>query len=229
MNKQELYLVPVPRATDTYAPVSHKNVIEAVYEQLDRHNLKVENETFNTARYGQQLIGYMDIKHPDSNILGMRFAFRNSYDKSMSLATVAGSSVFICENGMISGELQFVRKHTGSIVQEMNDKINDSINELDSHFQRMLQYTESMQNRGLTLSQSSRTLGEMFVQEDLILPTQMNIVKQQLLHPTYKDFEDESLWSFYNHVTYSFKNSHPTTYLQQHKNFHEYIVDEFEL
>jgi len=229
MNKQELYLVPVPHATDTYAPVSHKNVVEAVYEQLDRHNLKVENETFNTARYGQQLIGYMDIKHPDSNTLGMRFAFRNSYDKSMSLATVAGSSVFICENGMISGELQFIRKHTGSIVQEMNDRIISSINELDSHFQRMLQYSESMQNRGLTLSQASRTLGEMFVEENLILPTQMNIVKQELLHPTYKDFEDESLWSFYNHVTYSFKNSHPITYLQQHKNFHEFIVDEFSL
>lgn len=229
MNKQELYSVSVPHATATYSPVSHRNVIEAIGEQLYKHNLRVENEKFNTARFGQQVIGYMDIKHPDSEELGMRFAFRNSYDKSMSFATVSGSSVFICENGMISGELQFIRKHTGSIIQEMNEKIVDSINQLDAHFQRMLKYSEDMKNRGLTLSQASRVLGEMFVQEDLILPTQMSVVKEQLLKPSFKDFEIESLWSFYNHVTYSFKTSHPTTYLQQHKNFHEYIIDEFGL
>lgn len=45
MNKQDLYLVPVPSATDSYAPVSHRNVIDAVYEQLDRHNLSVKKET----------------------------------------------------------------------------------------------------------------------------------------------------------------------------------------
>lgn len=111
----------------------------------------------------------------------------------------------------------------------MNNKIIDSINQLDDHFQRILKYSQEMKRRGLQLSEASRTLGEMFVEENLILPTQMSIVKQELLHPTYQDFEDESLWSFYNHVTYSFKNSHPTTYLQQHKNFHEYIVDEFSL
>ena len=229
MNKQELYLIPVPRATSSYAPVSHRNVIEAVYEQLDRHNLRAENETFNTARYGQQLIGYMDIKHTDSNTLGMRLAFRNSYDKSMSVAFTSGAVVWICGNGCVAGELQLIRKHTGNVMQEMNEKIVDSINQLDDHFQRILKYSEEMMQRGLQLSQASRVLGEMFVQEDLILPTQMSIVKRELLKPTFKDFEDESLWSFYNHVTYSYRDSHPSTYLQQHKNFHEYIVDEFEL
>jgi hypothetical protein len=229
MNKQDLYLVPVPRATDTYAPVSHRNVVDAVLEQLDKHRLIVEKETFNTARLGQQLIGYMDIKHPDSNELGLRLAFRNSYDKSMSVAFTSGCCVWICENGVVAGEIQLIRKHTGNVLTEMNEKIVNSINELDDHFQRILKYSNEMKQRELTLSQASRTLGEMFVEENLILPTQMNVVKQELLKPTFKDFEEESLWSFYNHVTYSFKNSHPTTYLQQHKKFHEFIVDEFSL
>jgi len=229
MNKQDLYLVPVPSATNTYAPVSHRNVIDAVYEQLDKHNLHVKEERFNTARFGQQLIGYMDIEHPSSKELGMRLAFRNSYDKSMSVAFVAGANVWICSNGMVSGELQYVRKHTGGVIREMNDRIINSINELDSHFERMLSYSDKMKQRGLGISDASRMLGEMFIEKDLILPTQLSEVKRQLFNPKYEDFEDESLWSFYNHVTYSFKDSHPTTYIQQHRDFHEYIVDEFEL
>lgn len=229
MNKQDLYLVPVPSPTSTYAPVSHRNVVDAVLEQLDKHSLIVEKETFNTARFGQQLIGYMDIKHPDSSELGLRLAFRNSYDKSMSVAFTSGAVVWICSNGCVAGELQLIRKHTGNVLTEMNEKIVNSINELDDHFQRILKYSDEMKRRGLTLSQASRTLGEMFVEENLILPTQMSVVKQELLKPTYKDFVEESLWNFYNHVTFSFRESHPMTYLQQHKNFHEYIVDEFEL
>jgi len=229
MNKQELYLVPVPSPTATYAPVAHRNVIDAIGEQLYKHNLIVEKETFNTARFGQQLIGYMDIKHSDSEELGLRLAFRNSYDKSMSVAFTAGAVVWICGNGCVAGELKLIRKHTGNVIRDMEEKIVDSINELDDHFQRILRYSDDMKQRGLSLSQASRTLGEMFVQENLIIPTQMSIVKQQLIKPSFKAFEEESLWSFYNHVTYSYKESHPMTYLQQHRSFHDYIVDEFEL
>lgn len=229
MNKQDLYLVPVPSATDSYAPVSHRNVIDAVYEQLDRHNLSVKKETFNTARWGQQLIGYMDIQYDDNEELGLRLAFRNSYDKSMSVAFVAGAQTWICSNGMISGELQFLRKHTGGVVQEMNSRITDSINELEAHFQRMLKHSYKMKERELYLSEAAELAGRLFITEDIIIPTQLNEVKRQLLNPSYKDFEEENLWSFYNHVTHSLKKSHPTTYIQQHKNFHKYIVNEFEL
>ena len=130
---------------------------------------------------------------------------------------------------MISGELQFLRKHTGGVVQEMNSRITDSINELEAHFQRMLKHSYKMKERELYLFEAARLAGSLFITEDIITPTQLNEVKRQLLNPSYKDFEEENLWSFYNHVTHSLKKSHPTTYIQQHKNFHEYIIDEFGL
>ena len=93
--KEFLLDVPVPARTDSYSPVSHKNIIEATYEQLDKHNLVVNNEFFNIDKEGRKLIGGLDIIHPDAPYLGMRLAFRNSYDKSMSVAFAAGSVVWI--------------------------------------------------------------------------------------------------------------------------------------
>ena len=84
--KEFLFNVPLPMKTYSYSPFSHKNIIEATYEQLDKYNLIVNNEFFNINGDGRKLIGGLDIIHSDVPHLGMRLAFRNSYDKSMSVA-----------------------------------------------------------------------------------------------------------------------------------------------
>ena len=228
MNKQELYQVPIPRATDSYSPVSHQNIIETVEEQLDKVNLFVEKSTFNTGRDGKQLIGYMDIKSSFSE-LGMRVAFRNSYDKSMSVAFVAGNVVWICGNGMISGEIQYMRKHTGNVVSELNTKIINTINQLDDHFQRMFKHAEQMKDIQVDKTAAAELCGRMFVEQDLISSTQLGIIKRELSEPSFQDFTNPNLWSLYNHTTYSLKEAHPTHYIQDHIKFHEFIEKEYQL
>jgi hypothetical protein len=159
----------------------------------------------------------------------MRLAFRNSYDKSMSVAFVAGASVWICSNGMISGEIQFMRKHTGSVIQELNERIVSAIDELEQHFDLMISHSERMKSIELKKREAAELVGRMYIEEDLILPTQLSVVKKEIERPTYQDFRDDTLWSLYNHVTYSLKESHPITYIQQHKNLHQFVSDEFEL
>ena len=90
-----LFNIALPEKTESYSPVSHKNILDATYEQLDRHDLRVISEGFNSNRAGTEVIGYLDINHPALETLGMRLAFRNSYDKSMSVAFAAGSVVWI--------------------------------------------------------------------------------------------------------------------------------------
>jgi hypothetical protein len=229
MKELELYQIRVPLATDSYAPVSHRNMIEAVKEQLDIHNLIVSNSYYNTARDGQQLIGYMDIKRSDNEELGLRLAFRNSYDKSMSVAFLAGCSVFICSNGMLSGEMKYVRKHTGTVIQEMNEKITHSINELDAHFERMVKHSDRMKEIEIEPRVSAELAGRLFIEHNLVSSQQMNIIKREIAKPSYVEFVVPSLWSFYNHVTNSLREAHPLNYISQHVNFHNFIETEFEL
>ena len=215
--------------TDSYSPVSHKNIIEATYEQLDKHNLIVNNEFFNIDKEGRKLIGGLDIIHPDAPHLGMRLAFRNSYDKSMSVAFAAGAVAWICSNGMVSGEIQYVRKHTGSVAQELNQKIITTINQLDDHFQKMIRHSQQLHNIEMTKEQYAELMGRLYIVDKVIIPTQLSVISKEIDTPSFEDFRDMNAWSLYNHVTYSLKTSHPTTYLTQHTEFHSFMEREFNL
>ena len=224
-----LFNVAVPARTDSYSPVSHRNILDATYEQLDRHNLIVNSEGFNSNSSGTEVIGYLDIVHPDFSTMGMRLAFRNSYDKSMSVAFAAGNVVWICSNGCVSGEIQYIRKHTGGVVQELNEKIITTINQLGDHFDRIVRHSEQLHNIEMTKQQYAELLGRLFIVDKIVSPTQLNVISREIDEPSFEVFNDMNAWSLYNHVTYSLKEAHPKNYLQQHTEFHNFMEAEFNL
>lgn len=130
---------------------------------------------------------------------------------------------------MISGELQFVRKHTGSIVKELEEKTIKTIEQLDEHFRLMEKHSEAMKQIELSKIDTSKLFGKMFFIDKLVTPTQLNIISRELDNPTFSEFSDENLWSAYNHVTYALRSSHPTNYISQHQNFHNFIETTFSL
>jgi hypothetical protein len=65
--------------------------------------------------------------------------------------------------------------------------------------------------------------------EGIITSTQVSIVKKEIIEPTHEAFKELTLWSFYNHVTFALKESHPTNYFKQHKQFNDFVINEFNL
>jgi hypothetical protein len=229
MNKLELYSVPVPIATDTYSPVSHQNIIEAVQEQLYKRNFSIVNEKYNVAANGNKVIGYYSLNYNNDPEMGIKIAFRNSYDKSMSVAFVSGGEVWICSNGMVKGDIQYVRKHTGSVVNELNVKIIDTINLMEDEFIQLKRHSEQMKQIELTKVQAAEMYGRMFMIDDIITPTQLSVIKKELDDSKFESFKDETLWSAYNHVTFALKEAHPLNYIDQHVNLHKFVEQEFQL
>lgn len=220
----------LPQATRSYAPVAHSDVINTTLEQLDKSNLSIKSMQLNHARDGQQLIGYFDLAADTGDSeLGFRLGFRNSYDKSMSVAFLAGNQVFICSNGMIAGEIQFLRKHTGSVVQEMNDKIHYSIEQLEAISNKAIAHKEAMKLIKVDKTTAAELAGRMFIEQDIIALQQLSIIKKELFAPSYDYNAPETLWELYNHTTHSFKKSHPLEYIQRHKNLHTFMETEYNL
>ena len=93
----------------------------------------------------------------------------------------------------------------------------------------MLKHAELLQEIALTKEQYAELRGRLYIIDKIIIPTQLSIISKEIDQPTFKDFEDLNAWSLYNHVTYSLKNSHPSTYLDQHTEFHNFIEREFQL
>ena len=225
MNEEELLRVPVPSKTDSYSPVPYRDVIDHIEEELDKRNLGIQNRSYRTNKKGTQVVGYFDVaaNHMDFNF---RMAFRNSYDKTMSLAFVAGISVMICENGMIVGDTKFVRKHTGTVLQEMKSKISNTVSDYDSVLSTADQDSKKMKNVHLDKTATAELCGRFFMEQDIITSSQLNIIKDELKSPSYEEFEEENLWSLYNHTTHALKKTHPLNYLDKYKQLHEFVTKE---
>lgn len=224
MTEAELFRVPVPNKTDSYSPVAHEEVVNEITKYADSQGIGIKNRYYNTNQKGTQVIGYFDI---ESHVPGFdyRVAFRNSYDKSMSLAFVAGASVMICSNGMIVGETQFVRKHTGEILSEMKQKIFTTFQDYQETMKRVREDSERMKQVQLDKTATAELCGRFFMEQDIITSSQLNIIRKELDSPSYEEFSDDNLWSLYNHTTHALKKTHPTNYLDKHKDLHEFVTN----
>lgn len=220
-SQNEILNTAAPKATDTYSPVAHKTIYNAVLEELDKKNLDVSNVILYSARDNNQLVGCMDVNSGDE--LGFRIAFRNSYDKTMSVGFVAGTNVFVCSNGMLNGDIHFMHRHTGAVSKELHEKIEMSVVTYDDVMNTMQQDCDRMKYIEVDKTVTASLCGRLFVQHNLITTTQLSIIKNEMITPSYDYNVEGTMWEFYNHVTHSLKKTHPSRYIEQHKNFHGFI------
>ena len=73
----------------------------------------------------------------------MMFAWSNSYYKSTRFQCGIGAYVFICGNGMVSGDLaSYARKHTGNADQEAFNHIMSQVKHADKHFAKLKSFNK---------------------------------------------------------------------------------------
>jgi hypothetical protein len=73
-------------------------------------------------------------------------------------------------------------------------------------------------------------LGVLFAEYEILTTEQMTLVKQQMDKPSYFYNGDvNSLWSFYNHITFALKKSHPRNWMEDQRKLHWFLNMEFDL
>jgi hypothetical protein len=225
--ENEIFSTPVPAKTESYSPVSHESVFNAILEEADKRGLQIKNKQYWVNKGGLQVTAKYNIVVPGDDEFGMMFAGRNSYDKSMSLGFAAGNNVWICTNGMVSGEITLVRRHTGSIARELEEKIQHTFNHLEENYIKLVNDANKMKEIEMPKSTMAELAGRLFIEEEIVNTTQLNILKNEIIAS--EAFPDENLWSMYNHVTESFKKSHAYTFIDNHIRLHNFVEKEFSL
>lgn len=228
MTEQELFDVPVPSATSTYTPVPHRTIVENVNNVLQTYNIGIAKREYKTNREGTQAVGLLDLDK-STKTFGYRLVFRNSYDKSMAVAFSASVQVLACSNGMMVGNQihGFRRKHTGRVDVELQTFINSSIKDFSVLGKRVLEDAEKMKQVQIDRRIAAELCGKMFVEQEIINTVQLNILKKEIYDPSYPDFQEMNLWSFYNWTTHALKSSHPTEYMERHNKLHDYVTAEY--
>ena len=222
---EQLAAIPLPKETRTYKPVAHVDLVNLLSSMAV--NLLPEFELVNTqlgvTKDGQKLFGVITLKN-DHTELGLSIGFRNSYDKSLSVGIVTGSSVFVCDNLMLTGDLTVLRKHTSNVISDIDALALSTIYKSREAFKQIQDDVEIMKEIPMSDDEAYRTLGLIYGR-GIITPRQIPVVKNEWLKPSHDDFQDRSLWSFYNACTEALKSSPPQSIMERHLKVHSQIMD----
>ena len=136
--KSYLESAPLPQHAKTYTVVSHKEVMDLTETLLNKQGFTITTELYKTNMNAKVAQGIYHINHDtasNDSEMGMMFAWTNSYDKSTRFQCGIGAHVFVCNNGLIHGELAtYGRKHTGTANADISSHILSKIGMANQKF-----------------------------------------------------------------------------------------------
>lgn len=222
--RDDLALIEVPEATESYTPVPHNHLAETLLtigqDILKEHTLG--SEQYALAREGNQMFGVLTFKgeHPE---MGLSIGFRNSYDKSMAIGIAIGAKIFICDNLALSGEITVLRKHTGNVWASLEDVAISTLYRSQKNFQKIVEDAEFLKNEKISDTGAFQFMGLLYG-KGVLTPRQLPVVKREWLKPSHEDFQPRNLWSFYNCCTEAMKSFPPVLIMEKHVKLHDIMT-----
>ena len=94
LTREQLGLIAPPEGTDTYQPLAHHDIVEALLETLAFRHISVVRDEYAVSEDGMKMFGVLDL---ETTFESCRFSIgiRNSNDKSMRLAMTVGYRVVV--------------------------------------------------------------------------------------------------------------------------------------
>ena len=217
----------IPQQTKTYKPVSHKQLIDLTLNGIHNAGFKLDSEHYSAARNGNVANGRFSIADVADSEMQLQIGWQNSYDKSLTLKFAIGTKIFICQNGCVSGDMgAFKRKHVGEIQEFTPSAISEYIKSASEAFRRMQQEREQMKNVEVTNRTKAELIGRMYLEDQFISSTQLNIISRELKSPTHDYGAPGSMWELYNYATFAMKETHPSLWMDNHMTAHRFFVNE---
>lgn len=218
----DLLMAPVPVGTGSYTPVSNFALIEIVKEGLDKKGMKILSERYQANAQHTQMFAVYEIAETDGE-QRLMVGFRNSYDKSLAVGLVSGSSVIVCSNLMLKGDIKVLRKHTNGVFNDLSNIVHQTIDISYEELESNIKTAQDLKQIDMSRQEMARAAGEMFISKNLITSDQLNIMKREIISS--EKFTQETRWDFYNHLTEALKKSHPSSAMQRHIEAGNYVIN----
>jgi len=215
----------LPKETRTYKPVSHGQLIDLTLESIHQAGFSLDSENYSSARDGNVANGKFAIRNIADKEMQLQIGWQNSYDKSLSLKFAIGTKIFICENGCVSGDYgSFKKKHQGDVQIFTPTAITDYIKSAGDGFLKIQKERELMKSIQVDSRITAELVGRMILEKEFIESTQLNIIRKELKNPTHDYNSQSSLWELYQFTTFSMKDVHPTLWMGNHIDAHDFFV-----
>jgi hypothetical protein len=217
----------IPTETRTYKPISHAQLIDLTLDSISGAGFSLDKEKYSMAKGGDVANGQFTISNVADKEMQLQIGWQNSYDKSLSLKFAIGAHIFICQNGMVHGDMgSFKKKHQGSVQEFTPNAITEYIKQAGETFRQMQKEREAMKQIELTKRTKAELIGRMLIEEQFISSTQMMIMSRELEAPTHDYGAPDSMWELYNYATFAMKELHPSIRMNSHIKAHSFFVNE---
>lgn len=225
VNKSFLLGATTPVQTRTYKPVLHEQLIDLTLSGIEKAGFKLDRESYSAAKEGQIANGRFTIKNVADTEMQLEIGWQNSYNKQLSLKWAIGTKIFICQNGSVSSDYgNFKKKHSGEVQTFTPHAITEYIKRAADIFATMQKERDVMKTIELTDRVKAELLGRMFIEEQFIQSTQLNIIKNELKTPTHDYGAENSMWELYNFTTFAMKEVHPSLWMENHIDAHDFFT-----
>ena len=225
--KELLLSTPLPQETNSYKPISHEQLIDLTLTGIEKSGFKLETELYSSAQEGNIANGRYTISNVADSEMQLQIGWQNSYNKQLTLKFALGTQIIICKNGMVSGDFgAFKKKHVGEIQTFTPQAITDYIKSAEEAFKRIQVEREAMKQIEVDKRIISELIGRLYIEEELIQSTQLNIIQRELKKPTHNYGAEGSFWELYQFTTFSMKEIHPRLWMENHMNVHKFFAEQ---
>jgi hypothetical protein len=208
ITREQLGMIPVPEGTDTYQPLAHHLIVEALIEALTFRHISVVRDEYAVSDDGMKMFGVIDL---ETTFEGCRFSIgvRNANDKSMRLAMTVGYRVFVCDNMAFHGDFTPVlAKHTKNF--SLVDSVSVGVDRMQRSFEPMQRQIGMWKRSRIADEGAKLAIYRAFVEGELEAPKYLaRRVHNLYFNPTIEEFAPRTLWSLENAFTSAFKELDP--------------------
>ena len=224
---EDLMKVVTPESTNTHVPIPHHELVELVRESLPENGFQVVQEEHALSKDGQNYFGVMKIEDPsfpaDQDGFARVIGLRNSHNKRIAAGLVSGSTVFVCDNMAFSGEVQVTHKHTSKVMEALPMMVREAVVGLKplltAERQRVKAYRAHQLGVGLEL-----TVDHLFMEalrRGALTASQLGKAWAHWEKPPHEEFEERSMWSWFNSVTEAHKGTGMRTLFNRSMALHD--------
>ncbi len=206
-SRDEVARIATPSSTDTWRPVPHIDVIEAVTEVVRAHNWDITDERFGIASEGQKMFGVMEISRSSSPEWHRCIGIRNSHDKSIAVGLSAGIVVLVCSNMAFGGTRLINRKHTSRI--DLNELIDRAVAGLQDDFLNVETVCEDLKDEYLKNDDEARSCIVRAAELGVINSCDILPAYREFKKPSHEEFKEPTRWSLLNAMTETIKKYSP--------------------
>jgi hypothetical protein len=193
----EMEAIPAPQGTDTWRPVPHRRVVDAIHAVALAKGLSIAKEEYSITGDDARMFGVLKLEAGNgewSRCVGIR----NGNDKTLAFGVAIGVQVLVCDNRCFSGERVFHRRHTSNF--EVEGVVQSAFEGMDVRFDTFENRLNTL--KGERISHDDAVLLIVKVAEEGGVPgSHVMSILQEFTNPRHSEFSEPTKWNLLNAFT----------------------------